>query len=53
MGIGLDDDNLHAPHEQIELDQFFKGNEAAAYLFEELGAPGAMAGGRKTKRTGR
>jgi acetylornithine deacetylase/succinyl-diaminopimelate desuccinylase-like protein len=38
MGIGLHDDNLHAPNEKIDLDQFFKGNEAAAYLLEELGA---------------
>ncbi len=38
MGIGLHDDNLHAPNEKMDLDQFFKGNEAAAYLLEELGA---------------
>jgi len=36
LGIGLDDDNLHAPNEKIELDNFFRGNEAAAYLMEEL-----------------
>lgn len=39
MGIGLHDDNLHAPNEKIDLDQFYRGNEAAAYLLEELGAP--------------
>jgi acetylornithine deacetylase/succinyl-diaminopimelate desuccinylase-like protein len=38
MGIGLHDDNLHAPDEKIDLDNFFKGNEAAAYLMDELGA---------------
>lgn len=38
MGIGLHDDNLHAPNEKIDLDNFFKGNEAATYLMEEIGA---------------
>jgi acetylornithine deacetylase/succinyl-diaminopimelate desuccinylase-like protein len=38
MGIGLHDDNLHAPDEKIDLDNFFKGNEAAAFLMDELGA---------------
>jgi acetylornithine deacetylase/succinyl-diaminopimelate desuccinylase-like protein len=38
MGIGLHDDNLHAPNEKLDLDNFYKGNEAAVYLMEELGA---------------
>jgi acetylornithine deacetylase/succinyl-diaminopimelate desuccinylase-like protein len=38
MGIGLHDDNLHAPNEKIDLDNFFNGTDAAAYLMEELGA---------------
>jgi len=38
MWIGLHDDNLHAPNEKLDLDNFFKGNEAATYLMEELGA---------------
>ena len=38
MGIGLHDDNLHAPNEKIDLDNFFNGNEAAVYLMAELGA---------------
>ncbi|MBP7147892.1 MAG: dipeptidase [Acidobacteria bacterium] len=38
FGIGLPDDALHAPNEKIDLDNFFRGNEAAAYLMEELGA---------------
>jgi acetylornithine deacetylase/succinyl-diaminopimelate desuccinylase-like protein len=38
LGIGLHDDNLHAPNEKLDLDNFHKGNEAAAYLMEELGA---------------
>ena len=44
MGIGLHDDNLHAPNEKIDLDQFFRGIEASAYLMEEL--HGSAAGGR-------
>jgi len=38
MGIGLNDDNLHAPNEKLDLDNFYRGNEAAAFLMEELGA---------------
>lgn len=38
MGIGLHDDNLHAPDEKIDLDNFYNGNEAAAYLMDELAA---------------
>jgi acetylornithine deacetylase/succinyl-diaminopimelate desuccinylase-like protein len=37
MGIGLNDDNLHAPNEKMELDNFYRGIEAAAFLMEELG----------------
>jgi len=37
MGIGLNDDNLHAPNEKLELDNFYRGNEAAAHLMDELG----------------
>jgi acetylornithine deacetylase/succinyl-diaminopimelate desuccinylase-like protein len=36
MGFGLQDDNLHAPNEKMELDNFHRGIEAAAYLMEEL-----------------
>jgi acetylornithine deacetylase/succinyl-diaminopimelate desuccinylase-like protein len=39
MGIGLPDDNLHAPNEKMDVDQFYKGIEAAAYLMEEFGKP--------------
>ena len=38
MGIGLHDDNLHAPDEKIDLDNFYTGNEAAAHLMTELGS---------------
>ncbi len=48
MGIGLPDDNLHAPNEKFDLDQFYRGNEAAAALFEEL--PASFAGGAPKRR---
>jgi acetylornithine deacetylase/succinyl-diaminopimelate desuccinylase-like protein len=37
VGFGLNDDNLHAPNEKLDLDCFYKGMEASAYLMEELG----------------
>jgi acetylornithine deacetylase/succinyl-diaminopimelate desuccinylase-like protein len=39
MGIGLPDDNLHAPNEKLDLDQFYRGIQASAYLMEEMGRP--------------
>jgi len=50
MGIGLQDDNLHAPNEKIDLDQFYGGIEAAAYLMEELGAANGTPKKTKSKR---
>jgi acetylornithine deacetylase/succinyl-diaminopimelate desuccinylase-like protein len=47
MGFGLNDDNLHAPNEKMDIDNFERGNAAAAFLFEELGSNGAP----KTKKT--
>jgi acetylornithine deacetylase/succinyl-diaminopimelate desuccinylase-like protein len=38
LGIGLKDDNLHAPNEKLDLDNFYKGIEAAAILMSELAA---------------
>lgn len=38
MGIGLEEDNLHAPNEKLDLDNFYQGIEAAAFLMEELGS---------------
>ena len=38
LGIGLDDDNAHAPNEHLDLGSFHKGIEASAYLMEELAA---------------
>ncbi len=37
MGFGLHDDNLHAPNEKLDLDNFYRGIEASAYLMQELG----------------
>ena len=52
MGIGLNDDNLHAPNEKMDLANFVRGNDAAAYLLEELGAmdPAAFAPTRPAKK---
>jgi acetylornithine deacetylase/succinyl-diaminopimelate desuccinylase-like protein len=50
MGIGLNDDNLHAPNEKLDLDQFYRGIEAAAYLMEELSDDGAPGGTRSKKK---
>ena len=38
LGIGLTDDNLHAPNEKLDLDNFYKGIQTAAFLMEELAA---------------
>lgn len=36
LGIGLSDENLHAPNEHLNLGNFHRGVEAAAWLMEEL-----------------
>jgi acetylornithine deacetylase/succinyl-diaminopimelate desuccinylase-like protein len=51
MGFGLNDDNLHAPNEKFDLDNFYRGIEASAYLMEELGADASP--GNKQGRTRR
>jgi len=50
MGFGLNDDNLHAPNEKLDLDQFYRGIEASAYLMEELAQPDRSNGARKPAR---
>ena len=45
LGIGLNSDNIHAPNEKMDLDQFYLGNEAAVMLLSELGKDGG--GGKK------
>jgi len=43
LGVGLPDDQIHAPNEKVNLSMLFKGAEAAALLwngFAELGCDG-------------
>ena len=40
LGVGLDDDQIHAPNEKVDIPMLLKGAEAAAYLWAELGALG-------------
>ena len=44
IGLGLNDDNLHAPNEKMELENFYGGIAASAFLMEELA--GVAANGR-------
>ncbi len=37
MGIGLPDENAHAPNENLDLENFYAGIASAAFFFEELG----------------
>jgi acetylornithine deacetylase/succinyl-diaminopimelate desuccinylase-like protein len=43
MGFGLPDDNLHAPNEKMEIEQFLKGIQASAYLMQEPGPSSTLA----------
>jgi acetylornithine deacetylase/succinyl-diaminopimelate desuccinylase-like protein len=43
MGLGLPDENAHAPNENLDLGNFFGGIAGSAYFFQELG--GAVAEG--------
>lgn len=43
LGIGLNDENLHAPNEHLDLGNFHKGIEAAVYLLDELAAVPAVS----------
>ncbi len=36
LGVGLPDDQLHAPNEKAEISYLHKGAESAAYLWDEL-----------------
>jgi len=38
FGFGLPDDNLHAPNEKFNLDNFFNGVLASAFLYDEVAA---------------
>ena len=45
LGVGLPDDRIHSPNEKVHLPYLLKGAEAAAYLWRELSAPGALRAG--------
>jgi acetylornithine deacetylase/succinyl-diaminopimelate desuccinylase-like protein len=36
IGVGLPDDQIHAPNEKFDLGQFYGGIETMAYLYDEL-----------------
>ena len=40
FGFGLPDENAHAPNEKLDLDNFYNGIIASAYLYNEIGAIG-------------
>ena len=37
MGLGLPDDNLHAPNEKFHIPNFYRGIESICLFFEKLG----------------
>jgi len=43
LGVGLPDDQIHAPNEKVSLSMLFKGAHAAAQLWSEFAAVGATA----------
>ena len=52
FGVGLPDENAHAPDEKLDLGNFHNGIIASAYLYKEIGAL-AMAGEAGTVGAGR
>jgi acetylornithine deacetylase/succinyl-diaminopimelate desuccinylase-like protein len=40
LGVGLPDDQIHAPNEKVTLSMLFTGAEAAAHLWQEFAALG-------------
>ncbi len=38
VGVGLDQDRIHAPNEKVDMALLLKGAEAVAYLWDELAA---------------
>jgi acetylornithine deacetylase/succinyl-diaminopimelate desuccinylase-like protein len=38
VGYGLEDDRLHSPNEKFDLENYYKGIETSALLYEEIGA---------------
>ena len=46
VGVGLDEDRIHAPNEKVDMALLLKGAEAVAYLWDELAAAGDLATAR-------
>ncbi len=47
VGVGLDEDRIHAPNEKVSMALLLKGAEAVGYLWDELAvAGGSLAAGR-------
>ena len=40
LGVGLPDDQIHAPNEKVNLSMLYKGAEAAAVLWSKCAATG-------------
>jgi acetylornithine deacetylase/succinyl-diaminopimelate desuccinylase-like protein len=45
VGVGLDEDRIHAPNEKAEMALLLKGAESVAYLWQELAAAGPQLTG--------
>jgi len=45
LGWGQDDDNMHSPNEKFSLDDFHRGIQASAHLWEEIGKIPAKGNG--------
>jgi acetylornithine deacetylase/succinyl-diaminopimelate desuccinylase-like protein len=43
LGVGLPDDQIHAPNEKVDLPMLYRGAEAAALLWSRFAAVGAEA----------
>jgi acetylornithine deacetylase/succinyl-diaminopimelate desuccinylase-like protein len=43
FGVGLPDENAHAPNEKLDVNNFHNGIIASAYLYEEMAGVHAMA----------
>ncbi|HEX6211814.1 MAG TPA: dipeptidase [Methylomirabilota bacterium] len=52
FGIGLPDENAHAPDEKLDLGNFHNGVIAAAYLYEEIGKLPQGTGAAESPGTG-
>jgi len=50
MGIGLPDENAHAPNEKLDLENFHQGTLASAHLWNELAEPEGRAPQRRRGR---